>query len=89
VKREEAEGGESPPDRKSRKMSEYSREFLERTVEVWQRYSSSKLTLEDAREIAENMVELFSLLMELDRKYGKGEEEGEREPCEAVALGGR
>jgi hypothetical protein len=70
-------------------MSEYSREFLERTVEVWQRYSSSKLTLEDAREIAENMVELFSLLMELDRKYGKGEEEGERASCEAVALGGR
>jgi hypothetical protein len=70
-------------------MSEYSREFLERTVEVWQRYSSSKLTLEDAREIAENMVELFSLLRELDRKYSKGEEEGERESREAVALGGR
>ncbi|MFQ6061239.1 MAG: hypothetical protein ACE5KV_08130 [Thermoplasmata archaeon] len=64
-------------------MSEYSREFLEKTIEVWQRYSSAKLTLEDAREIAENMVDLFSLLVELDKKYGK--REGDRE-CESVEV---
>ena len=47
-------------------MAEYSTEFLKRTIEVWQPYYSTPLTLEDAREIAENMVNLATLLLELD-----------------------
>lgn len=52
-------------------MAEFSREFLEKTVKVFQKYSPSPLTLEDAREIAENVIGLYKLLFELEQKYGK------------------
>ena len=52
-------------------MAEFSREFLEKTIAVWQPYSPIPLSLEDAREIAENMTGLFCLLAELEQKYGK------------------
>jgi len=51
-------------------MAEYSNEFLKKTIKVWQPYSSDRLSLEDAREIAESMTGLFKFLMELERKYG-------------------
>ncbi|MCX7661602.1 MAG: hypothetical protein N2Z79_02830 [Candidatus Omnitrophica bacterium] len=54
-------------------MAEFSKEFLEKTIKVWQPYSSEPLSLEDAREIAENITELFYFLAELDKKYGKKE----------------
>lgn len=47
----------------------YSKEFLEKTIKVWQPYSNEPLTLEDAREMSENMVNFFKLLMETDKKY--------------------
>jgi hypothetical protein len=50
-------------------MAKWSKEFLEHTVQVWQTLSSISLTLEDARDLAENMTELFSLLKELHMKY--------------------
>ena len=50
-------------------MTNYSNEFLERTIKVWQPYSKEPLTLDDAREITENMVNFFKLLMETDRKH--------------------
>jgi hypothetical protein len=50
-------------------MAEFSREFLERTIEVWQPRYDHPLTLEEAREIAENLIGLFKLLAGLDRKY--------------------
>ena len=56
-------------------MVNYSKEFLEKTIKVWQPYSSVTLTLEDAREITENMTELFSFLLELEKKYGKEKKE--------------
>lgn len=51
-------------------MAQFSREFLLKTIQTWQSYYGSiPLTEEDAREIIANMIELFSLLDELDRKY--------------------
>jgi len=50
-------------------MANFSREFLERTIEVWQPRYDRPLTLEDAREIAENMLGLFKLLDNLDRTH--------------------
>ena len=52
-------------------MADYSKEFLEKTIKVWQPYSETLLTLEDAREIAENVVNLYKLLFELEKKYDK------------------
>lgn len=49
-------------------MSELSKGFLEETVLVWQPFSSSILSHEDARELAENITGLFSLLSEWGRK---------------------
>jgi len=49
----------------------YSKEFIQKTLDVWQPYSKEKLTEEDAREIIENTVALFDLLGELDRKYNQ------------------
>ncbi len=52
-------------------MAEFSKAFLEKTIQVWQPYSPAPLTLENAREIAENVTGLFCLLDELEQKYGK------------------
>jgi hypothetical protein len=50
-------------------MVVFSKDFLERTIEVWQPRYDHPLTLDDAREIAENMIALFKLLERLDTKY--------------------
>ncbi len=55
-------------------MAEFSEEFLQRTIKVWQPHYPYPLTLEDAREIAENMTGLFRLLDKLDRKYADEKE---------------
>lgn len=47
----------------------YSKEFLEKTIQIWQPYSKEPLTIEDAREIAQNATDLIKLLIELDAKY--------------------
>lgn len=54
---------------------EMDRDFLQKTIEVWQPLSKKTLTEEDAREIVENMTGLFSFLIKLDQKYGKEKEE--------------
>ncbi len=41
----------------------YSKEFLNKTIEVWQPYSPTPLSLNDAREITENMTALFNFLL--------------------------
>ena len=46
----------------------YSKDFLERTIEVWQPYFSAPLTMRDAREITENMTALFNFLIRHDKK---------------------
>jgi hypothetical protein len=50
-------------------MADFSREFLERTIEVWQPRYDRPLTLEDAREIAETVVALFKLLDGVDKTH--------------------
>jgi len=44
----------------------YSKEFLEKTIEVWQLYSKEPLTITDAEEIATNMANLANYLTELE-----------------------
>jgi len=46
----------------------YPKEFLYKTIQVWQPYSSTKLSLHDAREITENMTALLNFLIDNDRK---------------------
>lgn len=47
----------------------YTKAFLDKTINIWQPYSPTTLTQEDAREITENMVSLFRFLKKLDEKY--------------------
>jgi len=49
-------------------MKKYSIEFLRETIKVWQPYSNTPLSLNDAREITDNMTSLFNLLISIDRK---------------------
>ena len=44
----------------------YSKEFLEKTIKVWQPYFHAPLSLSDAREITENMTALFNFLINND-----------------------
>jgi len=55
-------------------MSKFPREFLERTIGVWQQYTPEHLSLRDAREIAGNMTGLFSLLREWKERHGENED---------------
>jgi hypothetical protein len=48
--------------------SKYSKDFLERTIEVWQSYFPAPLSLGDAREITENMTALFNFLIRHEKK---------------------
>ncbi len=62
-------------------MSKFPKEFLERTITVWQPYTAEPLSLRDAREIAENMTDLFSLLSEWQER---NEKEGNRSESNPV-----
>ena len=48
--------------------SKYSKDFLDKTIKVWQPYSPAPLSLNDAREITENMTALFDFLIDNDGK---------------------
>lgn len=56
----------------------YSKKFIQKTIGVWQPYAKDRLTEEDAREIADNMINLFELLIELDKKYSLCVEESQK-----------
>ena len=45
-----------------------SDEFLDETIRMFQPYSKEQLTREDAREIAQNFVGFFEVLLEWDRE---------------------
>ena len=53
----------------AQQMADFSRKFLQETVEFWRPVYDRPLTLEEAREIAENLTSLFKLLADLDNKY--------------------
>ena len=47
----------------------YSKEFIEKTIDVWQPYSEDRLTERDAIEIADNVICLYEFLLKLESKY--------------------
>jgi len=49
-------------------MKTYTKGFLNKTIQVWQPYSPTPLSLKDAREITENMTALFNFLISEDKK---------------------
>jgi hypothetical protein len=48
--------------------SKYSKEFLNKTIEVWQPYSPTPLSSNDAREITGNITALFNFLITEEKK---------------------
>jgi len=50
-------------------MDKYSQEFLNKTIKIWQPYSPTQLSLNNARKITENMTALFNILIAEDKKY--------------------
>jgi len=48
--------------------SKYSKEFLDKTIQVWQPYFPTPLTMRDAREITQNMTALFNFLLAHESK---------------------
>ncbi len=54
-------------------MAKYSKELLEKTIKVWQPHSPEPLTLDDAQEIINNAISLYSYLFELKQKYDQKE----------------
>ncbi len=59
-------------------MSIYSRKLLEKTITVRQPFSSSILSHEDAREITEDIMGLFSPLSEWENKTKTRRKKNER-----------
>ncbi len=55
-------------------MCIYSKEFYKKTVTLWQPFSSSILSYEDAREITEDITGLFSFLSEWENNNQKNKE---------------
>ncbi len=53
------------------RKNERESEFTERTLDVWQPRSSRMLTDEDARQITENMIGFFRILLEWEGKENK------------------
>ncbi len=54
-------------------MAEYPKNFLQKTIQVWQPHTPEPLSLEDAQEIADNLIGLYSYLLELKEKYDQEE----------------
>ena len=52
----------------------YSKEFLNKTIQVWQPYSPTPLSLNDAREITGNMTALFNFLFMQNKNINKNKE---------------
>jgi len=52
-------------------MNKYSKEFLNKTINIWQPYSPTPLSSNDAREITGNITALFNFLIsnEKDSNY--------------------
>jgi hypothetical protein len=57
-------------------MAGFSEDFLKKTIEFWQPHYGHALSIEDAREIATNMTDLFEFLNLLDKKYSDATTEG-------------
>jgi len=51
-----------------KQSSKYSKEFLNKTIEIWQPYSPALLSLNDAIEITSNMTALFNFLISNEKE---------------------
>ncbi len=49
-------------------MNKYSKEFLNKTLQIWQPYSPTPLSSNDAIEITENIAALFNFLITEEKK---------------------
>ena len=49
-------------------MNKYSKEFLNKTIQIWQPYSDIPLSSNDAIEITENITALFNFLITEEKK---------------------
>ena len=49
-------------------MDKYSEDFLNKTIEIWQPYSPTLLSLNDAIEITDNMTALFNFLISKEKE---------------------
>jgi hypothetical protein len=56
------------------KMSKYSKQLLDKTIEVWQPLSEEKLSEENAREIIDNVTGFFSILKKWDEEERRKQE---------------
>ena len=43
---------------------QFSQAYLEKTIQVWQKHYDRPLTLDDAREIATNVISVYDILIE-------------------------
>ncbi len=66
-------------------MRETKRQFIDRTLEVWQPRTSRALTREDARQIAENATSFFRILLE----WAAAEKDAARPTAETEAAASR
>ena len=49
-------------------MDKYSKEFLNKTIQIWQPYSDIPLLPNDVIEITENITALFNFLITKEKK---------------------
>ena len=47
----------------------YSKDFLDRTIQAWQRDYKEPLTYQDAEEITDNLVGFFKILLRWDEEF--------------------
>ena len=67
-------------------MCNYSKEFLGKTIKVWQPYSSASLSLENAREIAESITGFLLLLSKWGQTDGQKEKKVSFKPHQNEAI---
>ena len=53
-------------------MAKYSLEYLQKTIRLFQPHSEAPLTLEDAQQLADDVLDLFEYLIELKQQREGG-----------------
>jgi hypothetical protein len=71
------------------KEHEARAKLLDRTLEVWQPWTSRKLTREDARQIIENLNDFFHIQLEWEMASQQEATGAEPQPTAAAKSGRR
>ena len=53
-------------------MTTYPKDYLQRTINLFQPHSEAPLTLEDAQQLADDVLDLFEYLIELKQQREGG-----------------